>query len=172
MPRTRQVSDADIQQYLDLGMTQGKVARLLGVSEAAISKRLAAMRLRDAALADGKSVNAARSSVFNFAATQERCAQMAEALLSEALEPMERLQVIQFLSGLSRSCLSSLGTLYSIDEQRAFQEEVLAALAEMSPDAREKVLRRLRETRPLRAALLGGGRSVSEPEGDGAAAPL
>ena len=170
MPRPRAIPPDQLKMYLDAGFTQAKLAELFKVSESAISQAVKGLKQRDAALSDRKSIKAAQVSVWNVREKLEWCQAQAEDILkSAAYAPLERIAALNCIMAQIRLVISSLSTLYSIEEQAAFQEEVLAILGEIAPDAREKVLARLKETRPLRAILLDGRGQVSEEAGNGPA---
>lgn len=165
MARPQKVSDETIRKFQDLNYSQADIAALTGVSEAAISKRVAQMEIRDAALADGRAVTSARTSVWNVRQKLEWLQGKTEEIIeSDTFDAIERIAAVNSLLGQMRFAMTSLNTLYSIEEQAAFQEEVLAILEEFEPGSREKVLARIREKRPLRAAILGGGNEVPGTE--------
>lgn len=158
MAQQAKLSDETLRGYLAHGFSQADIARMCSMSEAAVSKRVKALDRKAAAMTAPPAVESALASVWDIRTTLERCRLEAETALIESATPFERVAVINSIVAQAKFALTALQTLYSVEENAAFQEEVLAVLEEFEPGTREKVLARLREKRPLRAAAYGGGR--------------
>jgi DNA-binding Lrp family transcriptional regulator len=155
MPRTKLTEDL-LKQYLGLGMAQKEIARLFGVSEAAVSQRVKRLEKRVAPKCLPV-VQAAESSVWDMKAATEANYRRALALLDELAEPGDKIRCIGEIRQHLTHAMNVLQAMYSVQEAKEFQEEVLQVLDECEPGLRDKILTRLRERRTIRAAF-GAGR--------------
>ena len=100
-------------------------------------------------------IQAAASSVWDQKqATEEnynRCLQ----LLEQMSEPGDKLKAVTEIRQHLSHAMQVLQALYTVQEVKAFQEEVLTVLDECEPGLRDKILTRLKERRIIRTVVSG-----------------
>ena len=150
MAASSKFSDEKLKYYLDLNFTHTEIARYLNVSVSAVTQRAAKLE-KAAAARQPQVVAAAQQSVFDTKNAMEANYRGCLELLTdiEADPVRTRTLILQHI----KVGMEMLETLYTIQEQQAFQEEVLSVLEECEPGSRQRILGRLRERRGTRAAF-------------------
>ena len=95
---------------------------------------------------------ASEASVWDTQASAEANYQATRALLEDP--DVNPLQVRALLLKHIEFGHKALSAVFSVDETRAFMEDVLAVLDEVDPDLRSRVLHRLHQRRLARAAFV------------------
>ena len=151
---------------VERGLSQREAAVHFGVSEAAISKRVKLLGLdrqrRSAAVAH---IDAATDRGLDLVGQLRRLNEQINAelewALAEARTPggnrKDLQDTIVRLAGEVRKqlafALDVLQALHDMDEVARFKEEVLNAIGQVSPEAREEIVRRLADRRVLRGTV-------------------
>ena len=153
MPKPK-IDRVKLNQLLKEGKTQREVAQVFGVTEGAISKAkkelninvVKSVALEDAHKVVGKNLDAiGQLQKINDAANQ---------LLDELEQSPElRLKVMAEIRGQLRLQLEIFSQLYDMKAVQEFQDEVLTAIGDASPDVRDKIIRSLNEKRAIRSAV-------------------
>jgi DNA-binding Lrp family transcriptional regulator len=172
MARTK-VSDADLRAYLDAGHSQADAARHFGVSEPAIHQRLKRLRVLtsrvialeqagqvvEERLTASERLQHAERVIFDHLAWAEEQAkqpgvdrtQLIDTVIKVATEVRQQVMV--------RANLTRM--LYGLRVIKEFQETVIEAIREESPDTARRIVARLKERRALRPSAdlpsLSGG---------------
>ena len=157
MARESKLSDDDLKDLLEKEIPQKQIAALYHISEAAVSKRVKSMTLKQerAALATvPEHVMKAVASVWDTKAALDENYQRVLALLDDSCETAgDKLRAVAEIRQHMQFAMQVLETLYTIQETQAFMDEVMAVLDECEPGVRQKILHRLREKRSVRSAF-------------------
>lgn len=151
MAATQKLSDEALRNYLKRGMSQNEIARLAGMSPSAVSQRATRLE-RNGFSRTPEVVAAAHASLWDTKAAAEENYRRA---LSNYSVAEDKTKAIAEIRNHLRLGMDVLSILYSIEEVKAFQEEVLALLDEFDPESRERLLARIRQRRTVRAAFDG-----------------
>lgn len=171
--RRGKIDDGMLHRLLvEEGRSQRAAAAYFGVTEAAVSKRVKALRLnltryvgleRAKEVADRGLDVIAQLQQINKAVQGELQWALAEAQKPDA----ERRGLQEVIVDLTAEVRKQLGlqveivrSLYDLRAVAEFQQEVLDAIGEVSPETRQRIIARLQEARALRTAvsLPGAGR--------------
>lgn len=150
------IDKVKLNKLLSAGKSQKEVAQLLGVSEGAISK---AKKGLNVAVVKNISLEAAHRVVdkhLNAVEQLQNINRKANDLLNTAIAAKDNgtaLKAMQEIRGQLSLQLDIFKTLYDVQAAADFQREVLDAIAEVSPDVRDRIIQRLKEGRALRAAV-------------------
>jgi hypothetical protein len=130
------------------------VAQHFGVSEAAISKARKKLNLavvKNVALETAhKVVDKSLNAIDQLYKINEQ----ANTLLDDLEQSPElKLKTMAEIRGQLKLQLEIFQTLYDLKQVQAFQNAVLEAIGEESPDARKRIIARLKERSALRATL-------------------
>jgi len=150
------IDDRKLNRLLRSGKSQREVARILGVSDSAVTQ--AKRRLNIAVVKDVGLESAHRVVEENLDAIGQlrRINNKANSLLDAAIEAEDHdtaLRCMTEIRGQLRLQLDIFAVLYDVKEIQAFQQEVLSLLEEAEPGARERIISRLKEGRVIRASL-------------------
>jgi len=172
---TPKVSDADLRGYLDAGHSQAEAARHFEVSEPAIHQRLKRMRRltshvvaleKAGEVVDEKLTASARlervqhviDEELTWAVTQARQPGADRGALQDAI--LRLVGEVRHQLGLQ---LDISRTLVDLRVVKEFQETVLDAIREESPETARRIVAHLKERRALRPSAdlpsLAGGRT-------------
>lgn len=151
MAATQKLSDEALRDYLKRGMTQNEIARLVGMSASAVSQRAARLE-RNGVSRTPEAVAIAHASLWDTKAAAEENYRRA---LGNYLIAEDKTKAIAEIRNHIKLGMDVLAVLYSLEEVKAFQEEVLALFDEFDPQLRERLLARIRERRTVRAAFDG-----------------
>ena len=155
-------TDAALRAYLDAGHSQASAARHFGVSEAAIHQRLKRMKRLTSQVIALEQAGAVVDEKLSATARLERVQQVIDEELRWATEEARRegadrsaLQdVILKLAGEVRQQLGLqlmiTRTLVDLRVVKEFQETVVEAIREESPEVAQRIVARLKARRALR----------------------
>ena len=144
----------ELKEMLIDGKSPKHCAKHFGVTEAAISK---ARKKIDVAVVKNVALESAPAGVeknLNAAEQLYKINEQANKLLDELeQDPNLKLKVMAEIRGQLRLQLEIFQTLYDMKAVQQFQEEVLKAIGEASPDVRQQIINRLRERQAVRSTL-------------------
>jgi DNA-binding Lrp family transcriptional regulator len=151
---TKKLSTAGLLRRVDAGESFAEIAKDAGVSRQAIQKRVRKLRGRTTkAIAVGKVekiVDQKIDAVGQLSLINERALQ----LLDEAEDnPELRLKAMAEIRNQLRLQLEIYSTLYDLRAVAEFQDAVLTTISEVSPDVRERIIRKLNQRQAIRAAV-------------------
>ena len=152
MATRKKLADEQIKFWMENDFTQAEMARLAGVSTAAISKRIANIERTSLAKAPAN-IERSYASIWDTKAAIEENYERAIKNFEMSEDATRAIAEIRNHQKLS---IDVLAMLYSVEEVRAFQEEVLAVINECEPSLRERIIQRLQQRRSIRAAFVGG----------------
>jgi len=153
MPEAK-IDKVKLSQMLRAGKAQREAAQVFGVSESAVSKAKKELNLnvvKNVALE-----NAHRVVDKNLNAIDQlyKINEMANQLLDELeTKPNLKLKVMAEIRNQLRLQLDIFQCLYDMKAVQEFQDEVLTAIGDASPDVRDKIIRSLNEKRAIRSAI-------------------
>lgn len=161
MARTK-VSDGDLRAYLDEGHSQADAARHFGVSQAAIHQRLKRLRRLTSQVVALEKAGAVVDEQLTATARLDRVQHVIDEELRWAVqqargEGADRRALVDVILKLSGEVRQQLGlqleisrTLVDLRLFKEFQETVVQAIQEESPDTARRIIARLKERRALR----------------------
>lgn len=130
------------------------IARLLGVSKQAVSKRLDKLQQSQKKFHPDVLTEGAMPDVFDIRRVlSQSYKRLVEHLDSGGLDGDSKTRAIAEARKFADSALKCLEALYRVEEVRAFQEDVLTVLAEVDPALRQKVFEKIADRRSLRGAF-------------------
>ena len=166
-------TDADLRAHLDAGHTQADAARHFGVSEPAIHQRLKRMRALTSQVVALEKAGQVVEEKLTATARLEHVQQVIDEELAWAVQQArqagaDRADLVDVILKLTGEVRQQLGlqlaisrTLVDLRVVKEFQETVLDAIREESPDTARRIIRRLKERRALRPSAtlptLNGG---------------
>jgi uncharacterized protein YerC len=153
MPEAK-IDKIKLSQLLRSGKAQREIAQVFGVTESAISKAKKELNLnvvKNVALE-----NAHRVVDKNLNAIDQlyKINEAANKLLDELEQkPDLKLRAMAEIRNQLKLQLDIFQCLYDFKAVQEFQDEVLTAIGEASPDDRDKIIRSLNEKRAIRSAI-------------------
>jgi hypothetical protein len=156
------VSDADLRSYLEAGHSQADAARHFGVSEAAVHQRLKRQRKLTSQVVALEKAGQLVEEKLSATDRLERVQQVIDDELRWAVtqarqEGADRAGLVDVILKLTGEVRQQLGlqlaisrTLVDLRVVKEFQETVVAAIREESPDTARRIVARLKERRALR----------------------
>ena len=153
MPNLK-IDRVKLNQMLRAGKPQREIAQVFGVTESAISK--AKKELRITVVKNVALENAHRVVDKNLNAIDQlyKINEAANKLLDELEQkPDLKLRAMAEIRNQLRLQLDIFQSLYDMKAVQEFQDEVLTAIGEASPDVRDKIIRSLNEKRAIRSAV-------------------
>ena len=148
------IDKVKLNQLLRSGKTQRECAQVFGVTEGAISK--AKKELGISVIKNVALENAHRVVDKNLNAIEQlhKINKQANQLLDDLEQkPDMKLKIMAEIRGQLKLQLEIFQTLYDMKAVQEFQNEVLSAIGEASPDVRDTIIRRLTEKRAIRSAI-------------------
>ena len=165
------IDDRKLKRMLDAGWTQKRCAEHFEVTPAAVSLRVKALNLNIVrnvslehanevveekldAMAELRKINEVVSTELDWLTAKMKSLADEDMLLPDIRFEFET-QVLSHVSEVRQQIKLALDiakTLYDVEQVRAFQEEVLLAIGEASPETRERIVRALQEKRAIRSA--------------------
>ena len=174
MPKPK-IDRVKLNQMLRSGKRPKEIAQLFGVSEAAISKarkELNVAVVKNVALESAhRVVDKHLNTIDQLRKINEDANEILDLLMKwsrgdeEALKSLDKqgqakrdprelaLKAMQEIRGQLSLQLDIFKTLYDVQAIAEFQREVLNAIGEVSPDVRDRIIQRLKESRALRGAV-------------------
>ena len=153
MPEAK-IDKVKLSQMLRSGKAQREIAQVFGVTESAVSKAKKELNLnvvKNVALE-----NAHRVVDKNLNAIDQlyKINEAANKLLDELeAKPDLKLRAMAEIRNQLRLQLDIFQSLYDMKAVQEFQDEVLTAIGDASPDVRDKIIRSLNEKRAIRSAV-------------------
>src|SRR5712691_7226672 len=153
------VTDTDLRAYLDGGHSQADAARHFGVSEAAVHQRLKRMRILTSQVVALERAGQVVEEKLSATARLERVQQVIDGELAwavgQARQPgADRGALADVILKLAGEVRQQLGlqlaisrTLVDLRVVKDFQELVLEAIREASPDTARRIVAQLKERR-------------------------
>ena len=148
------IDKVKLSQMLRSGKAQREIAQVFGVTESAISK--AKRELNITVIKSVALENAHRVVDKNLNAIDQlyKINEMANQLLDQLeTKPNLKLKVMAEIRNQLRLQLDIFQCLYDMKAVQEFQDEVLTAIGEASPDVRKRIIHRLNEKRAIRSAI-------------------
>jgi len=153
MPEAK-IDKVKLSQMLRSGKAQREIAQVFGVTESAISKAKKELNLN--VVKNVVLENAHRVVDKNLNAIDQlyKINEAANKLLDELEEkPDLKLRAMAEIRNQLRLQLDIFQSLYDMKAVQEFQDEVLTAIGDASPDVRDKIIRSLNEKRAIRSAV-------------------
>jgi len=185
---TKKVNDTKLIRLVDEGKSQAEIARTLGVSRQAVSKRLIELRGRTTKVIAAKKVEQVVDRKLDAMEQLQKINEDANEILDllmrwgrgddEALQILEAQKTVKVgkdeepvieyklkdprdlvlkamaeIRGQLRLQLEIFATLYDMKAVQEFQQEVLSAIGEASPEVRNAIISKLNERRSLRSVV-------------------
>lgn len=148
------VTDHQIQELLDGGVSQSQIARLCHVNEGTISRRVKAIRKQSQVAASSSEVaTRALNSMWDTKGAAEENFRRCLLLIDECEGATEKTRLLGEIRQHIQFGVQVIATLYAAQEQQAFMDEVMNVLDECEPGTRARMLARLSERRSVRAAF-------------------
>ena len=167
------VTDADLRAYLDAGHSQADAARHFAVSEPAIHQRLKRLRRLTSSVVALEHAGHVVEEKLTATARLERVQQVIDDELAWAVKQArqdgaDRAALVETILKLTGEVRHQLAlqldisrTLVDLRVVKEFQETVVDAIREESPDTARRIVARLKERRALRPSAdlppLSGG---------------
>ena len=138
-----------------LAYHQAAAARELGVTRQAVSKRLIELRGRTTKIVVAKKAGQILNQKLDAVAQLQKINEEANRLLDDLEnDPSLKLKIMAEIRGPLKLQLEIFQALYDLRAAAEYQEEVLSAIAEVSPDVRMQIIHRLNEKRAIRSAAV------------------
>ena len=149
------LSDDELRDYLDKGVTQSHIASLLHVTPQAIHNRVKGMETKLAKTSAAVAIVATTvTSMWDTKNAAEQNYQRCLDLLDECETATERTRVLGEIRQHLQFGVQVVETLFTVQETKDFMNEVLDVIGQLDPDARNTIIRRLAEKRTLRSVFL------------------
>ena len=148
------IDKVKLSQLLRSGKAQREIAQVFGVTESAISKAKKELNLN--VVKNVVLENAHRVVDKNLNAIDQlyKINEAANKLLDELEQkPDLKLRAMAEIRNQLRLQLDIFQSLYDMKAVQEFQDEVLTAIGEASPDVRDKIICSLNEKRAIRSAI-------------------
>jgi len=143
-----------LNQYFRSGKSQKEIAKIFGVTEGAVSK---AKRELNINIVKNLAIETAGRVVdknLNAIDQLQKINKEANRLLDEVEQTPElKLKAMGEIRNQLRLQLEIFQTLYDMRAVQEFQNEVLTAIGEASPEVRSEIIARLNQKRAIRSAI-------------------
>ncbi len=166
---TRKISDDKLFQLIKDGNSPAEIARKMGVTKSAISKRLKSLNMAITKDVTFRKVDKIIRKEINAIDQLQKINAHANEVLERAMrvirgeetsqDGMQRdprevaLKAMQEIRGQLKLQLDIFQVLYDMRAVAEFQQEVLEAIGDASPEVREKIIRNLQERKAVRSTL-------------------
>ena len=148
------IDKVKLSQLLRSGKAQREIAQVFGVTESAVSKAKKELNLN--VVKNVVLENAHRVVDKNLNAIDQlyKINEAANKLLDELEQkPDLKLRAMAEIRNQLKLQLDIFQSLYDMKAVQEFQDEVLTAIGDASPDVRDKIIRSLNEKRAIRSAI-------------------
>jgi len=149
------INDIQLVRMIDRdGLSQSEAARKLGVSRQAVNQRLQELRGRTTKVIVSKKLEQVTDNKLDALQQLQKINDKANALLDEAEQDHHlTLKVMGEIRGQLKLQLEIFQALFDLQAVQEFQEAVLEAIAEVSPDVRKCIIDKLNKRRAVRQAV-------------------
>ena len=166
----KKISNVELEQLVREGNGVSEIARKLGVTKGAVSKRLKNLKVaitKDVTLRHaGEIVEKKLDSIEQLQKINDSANEILGQVMrwlrgdKEALKGLDErdprelaLKAMGEIRGQLKLQLEIFKALYDLAAVAEFQKEVLTAIGEVAPDVRDKIIRNLQKTRAIRSTL-------------------
>jgi hypothetical protein len=152
----RKITDKEIVNSLQQGLTATEIATEAGVTSDAIRKRLRRMGKRALPFllqVENDFMGVQLDTMKQLAHINQKCI---EIVNDTKTKPLEKLTAMKRIERQNEIQIRMMQLLYSVKEVKSFQESVLNVLAKVSPAIRDEVLKQLRQHRTAVGLLKAG----------------
>jgi len=158
----KKISFIELEQLVREGNNVSQIAQKLGVTKGAVSKALKKLNVainKDLALRSAPEVVDRNIDAIDQLQKINDYANELLDLLMRMKDPRElALKAMAEIRGQLNLQLELFKCLYDIEAVKQFQEEVLGAINEVSPEVRDRILHKLTERRAIRSTIDFPGR--------------
>jgi len=152
----RKITDKEIVNSLQQGLTATEIATEAGVTSDAIRKRLRRMGKRALPFllqVENDFMGVQLDTMKQLAHINQKCIEIVNDTKTKSLEKLTAMKRIERQNEIQ---IRMMQLLYSVKEVKSFQESVLNVLAKVSPAIRDEVLKQLRQHRTAVGLLKAG----------------
>ena len=143
-----------LERLITAGKTQAECAKHFGVTPSAICQARKSLNIGVVKSVCLENAHRMVSKNLDTVSQLQRINEVALKLLDEAQEnPDISIRVMGEIRAQLKLQLDMFQMLYDVKAVQEFQEEVLTAISEESPDARDRIVNRLAKKRAIRAAI-------------------
>lgn len=136
------------------GKSQAEIARKLGVSRAAICKKLKEVRGQNTRVIVAKKLNQATNTQINAIEQLNDINQHTHELLNLVEnDPLTSIKIIGEIRQQLKLQIEIFETIFNLQAANDFMSSVMEALEEVDPDVRDRVVQKLNSKSALRSAL-------------------
>lgn len=147
----------DINKMLKLvnkGISQAEIARQLGVTPAAICKKLKEVKGQNTRVIVTKKLNKATDTQINAIEQLNQINAHTHELLTQVEnDPLTSVKIIAEIRAQLRLQIDIFETIFNLQAANDFMNSVLETLAEVDPDVRDRVVSKLNQKSALRSAI-------------------
>lgn len=151
------INDSKLIRLIDIDLlSQSEVARKLGVSRQAISKRLQELRGKTTRAIVVKKVEQVVDQKIDAISQLHSINQKANELLAVAETEDDRHTILRCMAEIRAQLdlqLKIFATLYDLQAAEEFQNTVIEAIGEASTDVRDRIIQRINAKRAVRSAV-------------------
>lgn len=152
--KSGKINDTKLIRLVDSGRTQSEAAKELGVSRQAVSKRLQELRGKTSRAIVAKKVEQVVNKKLDAVEQLKNINERANQLLNEVEDdPGMVVRVMAEIRGQLKLQLEIFQTLYDMKSVQEFQDAVLEAIGEASPEVRNAIISKLNNKRSIRQAV-------------------
>jgi hypothetical protein len=148
------IDKVKMNQLLRSGKSQRECAQVFGVTEGAISKAKKELNINVVKNVALETAHQVVSKNLNTIDQLHKINKQANQLLDDLEQkPEMKLKIMAEIRGQLKLQLDIFQTLYDMRTIQEFQQEVLAIISSVNKEARNEILKRLRERRALRSTI-------------------
>ena len=153
MPRVK-INDKKLLRLIDSGTSQAEIARILGVTRQAVSKRLQELRGKTTRCIVTRNTKEIIDNNLDTISQLRKINQKANQLLDDLEDdPNTAIRIMAEIRCQLKLQLDIFEILYSVQAAQEFQNEVLQAIGEADDETRKRIICKLNQTRAIRAAV-------------------
>jgi len=152
---SQKINDRELLRLIDRqGMCQSEAAKALGVSRQAVSQRIQELRGKTTKVVVSKKLEEIVDRKIDAIEQLQKINQEANRLLDELDQnPELKLKIMAEIRGQLKLQLDLFEALFSLQAAEEFQSTILKVIAEVDPNVRNEIIRRINEERSIRAAV-------------------
>jgi predicted DNA-binding protein (UPF0251 family) len=152
---SQKINDRELLRLIDRqGMCQSEAAKALGVSRQAVSQRIQELRGKTTKVVVSKKIEEIVDRKIDAIEQLQKINQEANRLLDELDQnPELKLKIMAEIRGQLKLQLDLFEALFNLQAAEEFQNTVLKVIAEVDPNVRNEIIRRINEERSIRSAV-------------------